>query len=151
MVPTPLIQTKTTGETPSTRHSAPEAFSRFARGVSALTAHPLTFIGAVLAVVIWAAFGPVTHYSETWQLWINTSTTILTFLMVFLLQNAQTRDTRAVHLKIDELIRAVQGARNEFIDVENLSEAELDQRCLEFQRLHRRYLAAKNRRKAPRA
>lgn len=149
MIPTPVTQAKTSGarrgSSPHSRRSTPEAFSRFARNVAGLTAHPLTFAGAVLTVVIWAAFGPMTHYSETWQLWINTSPTILTFLMVFLLQNAQTRDTRAVHVKIDELIRAVEGARNEFIDVENLSEAELDQRCLEFQRMHRHFLAAKER------
>lgn len=103
---------------------------------------------AVLAVLGWAVCGPITHYSEIWQLWINTSTTILTFLMVFLLQNAQMRDTKAVHVKMDELIRAVQGARNELIDLENMSEAELDRYCAEFSRLHRHYSDAQTRRRA---
>lgn len=129
-------------------HRYSDFFARFARNVSGLTAHPVTFVVAVLAVLGWVAFGPITHYSEIWQLWINTSTTILTFLMVFLLQNAQMRDTKAVHVKIDELIRAVQGARNELIDLENLSEAELDRYCKEFSRLHRHYLEAVERKRA---
>ncbi|HLP25017.1 MAG TPA: low affinity iron permease family protein [Acidobacteriota bacterium] len=119
-----------------------ELFSRFSRGVSAVTAHPLTFAAAVAAIVLWAALGPLTHYSDDWQLWINTSTTILTFLMVFVLQNAQVRDTRALHLKLDELLRAMKGARNELIDLENLSEAELERYCTEFRRLHRMYSKA---------
>jgi low affinity Fe/Cu permease len=119
-----------------------ELFSRFSRGVSAVTAHPLTFAVAVVAIVVWAALGPLTHYSDDWQLWINTSTTILTFLMVFVLQNAQMRDTRALHLKLDELLRAMKGARNELIDLENLSEAELERYCTEFRRLHRMYSKA---------
>lgn len=125
-------------------------FSQFARTVSGLTAHPLTFAFAVLAVLIWAAWGPASHYSETWQLWINTSTTILTFLMVFLLQNAQMRDTKALHVKLDELIRAVHGARDELIDLENLSEEELEQYCTEFSRLHQRYSDAMERRRKKR-
>lgn len=124
------------------------AFSRFARWISGLTAHPATFALAVLAVLVWAAFGPVTHYSEIWQLWINTSTTILTFLMVFLLQNAQMRDTKALHVKLDELLRVVKGARNEMINLENLSEAELDQYCAEFTELQRHYVEALTRRMA---
>lgn len=119
-----------------------ELFGRFARKVSEITAHPAAFALAVASVVIWGLCGPVSHYSEIWQLWINTSTTILTFLMVFLLQNAQSRDTRALHLKMDEVIRALQGARNEMIDLENLSEKELAQYCEEFKRLHEQYAAA---------
>lgn len=127
--------------------SAGELFSRFARNVSALSAHPLAFAVALASVVIWALFGPATHYSEIWQLWINTSTTILTFLMVFLLQNAQMRDTRALHIKMDELLRAVEGARNEMIDLENLSEEELEQYAAEFKRLHFRYAGAISRKR----
>ncbi|MGC4081697.1 MAG: low affinity iron permease family protein [Vicinamibacterales bacterium] len=123
-------------------HPFAELFSRFSRAVSAVTAHPLTFGAAVGAIVVWAALGPVTHFSEDWQLWINTSTTILTFLMVFVLQNAQVRDTRALHLKLDELLRAMKGARNELIDLENLSETELERYCSEFRRLHEMYSKA---------
>jgi low affinity Fe/Cu permease len=84
------------------------------------------FIGAVLVVVLWAVLGPVFHYSDTWQLVINTGTTIVTFLMVFLIQNAQNRESKAIHLKLDELILAVTMARNEMINVESLTEEELD-------------------------
>jgi len=115
-----------------------ELFSRFARAVSALAAHPLSFVLAAGGVFLWALAGPHLHYSETWQLWINTSTTILTFLMVFLLQHSQNRDARAVQVKLDELIRAAKGARNELIDLENLSEEELTRYCREFQDLHLR-------------
>lgn len=116
-----------------------ELFSKFARGVSALAGHPAAFAAALFGVLLWAALGPRLHYSENWQLWINTATTILTFLMVFLLQHSQNRDARAVQLKLDELLRAVTGARNEFIDLENLSEEELARYCREFQDLHLRY------------
>ena len=116
-----------------------EYFCRFARWTARVLGHPFAFAAAVLAVVIWAAFGPVFHYNENWQLLINTGTTILTFLMVFLLQNTQGRDARAVQIKLDELIRAVKGARNELIDLENLSEEELTRYCAEFQEIHLRY------------
>ena len=119
-----------------------ELFSKFARGVSALAGHPAAFAAALFGVLTWAALGPRLHYSENWQLWINTATTILTFLMVFLLQHSQNRDARAVQLKLDELLRAVTGARNEFIDLENLSEEELAKYCREFQELHLRYARA---------
>jgi low affinity Fe/Cu permease len=141
-----LARMKSSGSAPAQSSgksiSIGELFSRFARNVSALSAHPLTFAAALASVVVWALCGPATHYSENWQLWINTSTTILTFLMVFLLQNAQMRDTRALHMKMDELLRAVEGARNEMIDLENLSEAELEQYAAEFKRLHLRYAEA---------
>lgn len=114
-------------------------FTKFARGASSLAGHPATFLCAVLGVVAWAAMGPALGYSENWQLWINTSTTILTFLMVFLLQHTQNQDARAMHVKIDELLRAVQGARNELIDLENLSEEELARYCAEFKELHLKY------------
>ena len=84
------------------------------------------FIFAVSVVLIWAALGPIYHFSEVWQLVINTGTTIVTFLMVFLIQNAQNRESKAVHLKLDELIFAVKNARNEMIDVERLTEDQLD-------------------------
>jgi low affinity Fe/Cu permease len=84
------------------------------------------FIGAILVVVVCAVLGPVFHYSDTWQLVINTGTTIVTFLMVFLIQNAQNRESKAIHLKLDELILAVKLARNEMINVESLTDEELD-------------------------
>jgi low affinity Fe/Cu permease len=93
---------------------------------------------AVVAIVAWAATGPMFDYSDTWQLVINTATTIVTFLMVFLIQNTQNRDAKAIHLKLDELIRGVQGARNHLLDLENMTDAELDDLQREFQRLRRR-------------
>jgi low affinity Fe/Cu permease len=151
MPPVRPTQMKSSGSAPaqtSGRLGSVEAlFSRFARNVSALTAHSLTFAAALASVIVWAMCGPAAHYSENWQLWINTSTTILTFLMVFLLQNAQMRDTRALHIKMDELLRAVQGARNEMIDLENLSEGELEQYAAEFKKLHLQYADAISRKR----
>lgn len=105
-------------------------------------ARPGAFILACLTVLAWAVSGPMFHYSETWQLVINTGTTIITFLMVFLIQNTQNRDSKAMHLKLDELLRALHGARNEMIDLENVSEEELQKRCQEFAKLHEAYRGA---------
>ncbi len=116
-----------------------EYFSRLSRTVALWVAHPLAFALAVASVLVWAALGPLLHYSDSWQLVINTSTTILTFLMVFLLQNTQNRDSRALQVKLDELIRAVEGARNEMIDLEDLSEEELTRYSQEFHDLHLHY------------
>jgi low affinity Fe/Cu permease len=93
---------------------------------------PWAFAASVLTVLIWAALGPAHDYSDTWQLVINTGTTIVTFLMVFLIQNTQNRDARAIHLKLDELIRASAKARNQLIDLENMSNQELDELHAEF-------------------
>lgn len=114
-------------------------FVRLARGAGAVVAHPFAFVFAVLGVAVWAALGPAFHYSETWQLIINTGTTILTFLMIFLLQNMQNRDSRAMQIKLDELLRAVKGARTELVDLENVTEKELERYCDEFKVLHLRY------------
>lgn len=119
--------------------SAGEMFSRFARWVSTTMAHPVSFALALLTVLIWASAGPLFDFSETWQLVINTGTTIITFLMIFILQHAQNRDARAAQVKLDELLRAMRGARNELIDLENLTEEELSHYCREFQQLHLRY------------
>lgn len=102
-------------------------FRQFAKWTACQTGRPITFISAVIIVAIWAFTGPMFHYSDTWQLVINTGTTIVTFLMVFLIQNTQNRDSQAVQLKLDELIRAVQGASNEVIELEELDEDELEQ------------------------
>jgi low affinity Fe/Cu permease len=102
-----------------------DAFSVFARRSSQVLGTAWAFIVAIGIIVIWALTGHVFHYSDTWQLIINTGTTIVTFLMVFLIQNTQNRDAKAVHLKLDELIRALKGARNKLVDLEKLSDDEL--------------------------
>ena|SRR5579872_2527300 len=102
-----------------------KGFRRFATVAAAWMGAPLAFIGSVLIIVIWASMGPSYHYSDTWQLVINTGTSVVTFLMVFVLQYTQTRDTQAMHLKLDELLRAVKHARNEIIAIEDQSDEEL--------------------------
>ena len=101
-------------------------FSRFAKWTARATGHPAAFMGAALIIVVWAVTGPIFKYSDTWQLVINTGTTIVTFLMVFLIQNTQNRDSHAVQLKLDELIRAVLGAHNALLDLEELEESDLE-------------------------
>jgi low affinity Fe/Cu permease len=101
-------------------------FTRFAKRTSTYTGRPATFIIAVLVIVVWAATGPLFGYSDTWQLVINTGTTIITFLMVFLIQNTQNRDTEALQIKLDELIRAVETANNSLLDLEEMDDKELD-------------------------
>jgi len=112
-----------------------ETFRRFAHMAADLVGSPYAFLVAVLLTLGWAASGPFFHFSDTWQLVINTGTTILTFLMVFLIQNTQNRDAKAIHLKLDELLRAVSAARNELIDLEDLSDEELVQLQHQFERL----------------
>ncbi|HJT41770.1 MAG TPA: low affinity iron permease family protein [Sphingobium sp.] len=102
-------------------------FTAFAHRIASLSGQPLSFILAVALILLWLGTGPLFHYSDTWQLIINTSTTIVTFLMVFLIQNAQNRDGSAIQAKLDELIRALQGARNDFIGIEHLTEVDLEQ------------------------
>jgi low affinity Fe/Cu permease len=102
------------------------AFTQFAKAASRATGRPITFIIAVTIIVVWALTGPIFDYSDTWQLVINTGTTIITFLMVFLIQNTQNRDAEAVQLKLDELIRAVGQAQNELMDIEELDDEELE-------------------------
>ena len=101
-------------------------FTRFARWASGVTGRPRTFVLAVMVIVVWAVVGPVFGFSDTWQLVINTGTTIITFLMVFLIQNTQNRDTEAMQIKIDEIIRSLRGARNAVLNLEELDEKELD-------------------------
>lgn len=112
-----------------------ERFGKAARVVSHAAGSASAFCLAVGVIVVWAICGPIFHYSDTWQLVINTGTTIVTFLMVFLIQNAQNRDARALHLKLDELIRAQKGARNEMIDLDRLDERQLRELQAEFQRI----------------
>jgi low affinity Fe/Cu permease len=112
-----------------------EFFHRVAKDISAAIGSPYAFALAVSGVVVWALLGPLFGFSDTWQLVINTTTTIITFLVVFMIQNTQNRDSKALHLKLDELIRAMKGARNGLIDSEDLSEEELDRLEREFARI----------------
>jgi low affinity Fe/Cu permease len=112
-----------------------DAFRRLACRSAEALGSSWAFVVALLVVVTWALSGPLFGFSDTWQLVINTSTTIVTFLMVFLIQNAQNRDAKALHLKMDELIHGVKGARNELINLENLTDEQLDQLQREFERL----------------
>jgi low affinity Fe/Cu permease len=115
-----------------------EAFRLFARRSAILLGSAWAFTGAVLVIAVWLITGPTFHFSDTWQLIINTATTIITFLMVFLIQNTQNRDAKAVHLKLDELIRAIKNARNELVDLEDLSDEELQKLEAQFRRMRRR-------------
>jgi low affinity Fe/Cu permease len=114
-----------------------EAFRRFAAATSRVVGSPWVFTLAVLLIVGWAASGPLFGFSDTWQLVINTTTTIVTFQMVFLIQNTQNRDSEAIHLKLDELIRAVHTARTRLVDLEDLSDEQLDELRKEFKHLRR--------------
>jgi low affinity Fe/Cu permease len=112
-----------------------DAFRVFARNSSRVLGSAWAFGGAILIIIVWALTGPTFHFSDTWQLIINTGTTIVTFLMVFLIQNTQNRDAKAMHLKLDEIIRAIKGARNELVDLEKLSDEDLDKIEKQFERL----------------
>lgn len=115
-----------------------DAFRVFARRSSITLGSAWAFAGAVLVIAVWLITGPTFHFSDTWQLIINTATTIITFLMVFLIQNTQNRDAKAVHLKLDELIRAIRNARNELVDLEELSDEELQRLEAQFRRMRQR-------------
>ncbi|OOQ56909.1 low affinity iron permease family protein [Mucilaginibacter pedocola] len=102
-------------------------FEKFANWATIATGSSVAFVSAVSVVILWAAYGPIAKYSQTWQLIINTGTTIITFLMVFLIQKSQNKDSKAIHLKLNELLASHQGASNRMVDIEDLSEKELDQ------------------------
>lgn len=116
-----------------------ELFRKFSQSISTAVGTPWMFMLAVAIIVIWAVTGPLFHFSDTWQLVINTGTTIITFLMVFLIQNTQNRDARAIHLKLDELLRALEQARTSFVDLENMPDDELEQIQAEFRQLHEKH------------
>jgi low affinity Fe/Cu permease len=119
------VQTRTTNDW----------FGNFAASASGWLGSKWGFAGAALVIVIWAAVGPIFHFSDTWQLVINTGTTIVTFLMVFLIQNTQNRDARAINLKLNELIRAIDKAHDQMIDIENLSDLELDELQAKYEKI----------------
>ena len=120
-----------------------DAFRVFARRTSEVLGSAWSFVIAIAIILIWALTGHIFHYSDTWQLIINTGTTIVTFLMVFLIQNTQNRDAKAVSLKLDELIRAVGPARNHLVDIERLSDQELQKLQKEFERIGKKAENAK--------
>jgi low affinity Fe/Cu permease len=113
-----------------------ELFRKFAHQSALAVGSPWAFFLALASLIIWGMSGPRFHYSDTWQLVINTATSLSTFLVVFLIQNTQNRDSKVIHLKLDELIRAVQPARTALVQMEDLTDAELDTLHHEFQRLH---------------
>jgi low affinity Fe/Cu permease len=113
----------------------PARFSRFAKNCANAMGHPWAFAVALLTIILWAMTGPIFGYSDTWQLVINTGTTIVTFLMVFLIQNTQNRDSSAIQLKLDELIRSTRGAHNALLDLEELTQDELNNFLKTYQRL----------------
>jgi low affinity Fe/Cu permease len=129
------VQTRTTGDW----------FGRFAASASGWLGSKWAFSWAVAVIVVWGATGFVFHYSDTWQLIINTGTTIVTFLMVFLIQNTQNRDARAINLKLNELIRAQDKARDQMIDIENLSDLELDELQARYEAIRAACLAREQR------
>jgi len=111
-------------------------FTRFAKRAAHFTGTPACFVIALAIVAVWACTGPLFGFGDTWQLVINTGTTIITFLMVFLIQNTQNRDAKAIHLKLDELIKGVKGARTGLVNLEELSDQELENLHKEFERIH---------------
>jgi low affinity Fe/Cu permease len=129
---TPAIESLKAQESHAPEPIVRDWFGHFAAGCSEYLGSKWAFAFAGLIIVVWAATGPIFHFSDTWQLVINTGTTIVTFLMVFLIQNTQNRDARAINLKLNELIRAIDAARDQMIDIESLSD-------LELKEIHSRY------------
>ena len=117
------------------KHGMGNSFQTFATKTSGWMGSRWSFQGAILIILAWAVLGPYFHYSDTWQLVVNTATTIVTFLMVFLIQNTQNRDARALHLKLDEIIRAIESAHNELIDIERLSDDDLETLSKSFEKI----------------
>ena len=115
-----------------------DAFRVFAQRCATMLGSAWAFAAAVLAILVWLVTGPMFHFSNTWQLIINTATTIITFLMVFLIQNTQNRDAKAMHLKLDELIRAIKNARDELVDLDDLSDEELKKLEEQFRSMRKR-------------
>jgi low affinity Fe/Cu permease len=125
---------------PSSGSTLGSLFARFARWVATGAGSPWAFFGGVIVILVWAATGPAVGYSDTWQLVINTGTTVVTFLMVFLIQNTQNHESRVLQLKLDELIRALEPARTALVNMETMSDPQLDALQKEFEALHWRAL-----------
>jgi low affinity Fe/Cu permease len=121
-------------------------FNRFSHQAATAAGSAFAFLAAVTVIIVWAATGPIFHFSDTWQLIINTGTTIITFLMVFLIQNTQNRDSQVMQLKLNELIRAVHTARNDLVDLEELSDEELHRLQEQFSAFHRRAVEVREKR-----
>lgn len=124
-------------------------FHVFATKMSVVVGTKWAFLASVLIIVVWVMLGPSFHYSNTWQLVINTATTIVTFLMVFLIQNTQNRDARAIHLKLDELIHSLRHAHNDMMSIEHLSDKELEVLAENYEKIRAEYDARKKRHKIP--
>ncbi len=118
-------------------------FHLFATKASAVVGTKWAFLAAIMAILVWIVSGPRFHYSDTWQLVINTGTTIVTFLMVFLIQNTQNRDARAIHLKLDEIIHSIKLAHNDMIDIENLSDKELEALSKKYEVIRKEFSSRK--------
>lgn len=116
-----------------------EFFRKFSQKTSEIMGSPGSFISALILLLLWAISGPIFGFSDTWQLVINTTTTIITFLMVFLIQNTQNRDAKAIHLKLDELILSMHGARNTLVNLEELSDEQIEQLQKQFRRISEHY------------
>lgn len=124
-----------------------DIFHKIALRISLFVGNPLAFISAILIIILWAITGSYFQFSDTWQLVINTGTTIITFLMVFLIQNTQNRDAKSIQLKLDELLRGVKGARTSLVNLEDLSDKDLENLHDEFKKLHDHYSNELNKRK----
>jgi low affinity Fe/Cu permease len=134
--------TKDSVEKPKSRPASEtkaEAFGRFAAAASSWLGSKWAFIGAIFIIVGWAVTGPIFHYSDTWQLIINTGTTIVTFLMVFLIQNTQNRDARAINLKLNEVIYSIAAAGNDMMDIEKLSDEDLDKLQKRYEKIREQF------------
>ncbi|MDD5147734.1 MAG: low affinity iron permease family protein [Candidatus Daviesbacteria bacterium] len=116
-----------------------ELFHKLSSRISSVAGSPTAFVVAIAIIIIWGVSGPIFSFSDTWQLIINTSTTIVTFLMVFLIQNTQNRDSKAIQIKLDELLRGVKGARTGLVDIEDVPDEELEKLYNEFKELHVHY------------
>ena len=134
--------------------TGPSVFTRFSNLTATAVGRPAAFLAAAVVIIVWGVTGPLFHYSDTWQLVINTGTTIVTFLMVFLIQNTQNRDSHAIHVKLDELIRVTRGAHNTLLDLEDLSDDELERMREHYaalaNRAHRRLKSRRPRPPSPR-
>lgn len=121
-------------------------FNHAASKIAETVGSPVAFITVLLIVIVWACTGPIFHYSDTWQLVINTTSSVVTFLMVFLIQNTQNRDAKAFHIKLNELVRGVKGARTGLVDVEDMPDEDLEALHKEFEAIHKQYAGEMERR-----